>query len=176
MNKTVLELDLAGYNDIARLLEDILDVDAVEKFEDQVQAFVDEGLAAVGLRREDVVLGTAGDNAILLFDDAAQMHRFAETVQEATRRHNRDKSETLAKRWFRMGAATGVVRHKPEERRIVGTTISRAVRLEAAGRKGQLLIDTATWEALPEALREGYEPEEEVLGKRECDSPIVADS
>jgi class 3 adenylate cyclase len=164
--KTVLEVDLVSYSDIARALEESLDVEAVRLFEDQIQKFVDSGLAAVGVRRKDVVLGTAGDNAILIFDNAATMHRFADSVQRETVVHNSRKSFDLARRWFRMGAATGVVRFLPE-RRIVGTTIARAVRLEAAASKGQLVVDVETFEALPDQLKNFYGAEETISGKRD---------
>jgi class 3 adenylate cyclase len=133
----------------------------------QIQAFVDHGLNTLGLHRNDIVFGTAGDNAILIFDDAATMHRFAQTVQQGTLAHNQSKSVELAKRWFRMGAATGTVVVRKSERRIIGTTITRAVRLEAAAHKGQLVIDLPTFDALPQELKEHYSVEEVVKGKRQ---------
>jgi len=39
--RAVLELDLAAYADVARVLEENLDVWAVNAFEDQIQSFVD---------------------------------------------------------------------------------------------------------------------------------------
>jgi class 3 adenylate cyclase len=167
MIRTVLELDLAGYTGIATALEEALDVQAVRSFEDQIQAFVDEGLAAVKLERERVVLGTAGDNAVMVFESAEQMHRFAATLQHATRRYNADKTTPLAKRWFRMGAATGTLEMDRDKRRIIGTTVVRAVRLEAAAHKGAMLIDPATFEALPEHIRAEYGPPRTVKGKRD---------
>ncbi len=164
--KTVLELDLAAYSDIASALEENLDVQAVKTFQDQIQSFVDVGLAELGLHRDQLVFATAGDNALLIFDDPAVMHRFAKIVQEATVKHNRKKSVESAKRWFRMGAATGAVLVIVEERRIVGTTVARAVRLEAAAEKGELIIDAETYDALPDDLKQGYGPEEIVAGKR----------
>lgn len=164
--KTVLEMDLVAYSDVARMIEENLDVVAVKRFEDQVQSFVDQGLSAVGLTREETVLGTAGDNAILLFDDAAAMHHFAAAVQKSTLSYNETKTTALAERWFRMGAATGIVLMIPGERRIVGSTIARAVRLESSARKGQIVVDPATFEALPEEIRGLYAIEEVVKGKR----------
>ena len=165
--KTVLEIDLYSYNDIATFIEENLDVAAVKAFEDQIHQFVDCGLKAVGLRRDDVVLGTAGDNAVLIFDDATTMHRFSEAVHLATLIHNRSKTVELAKRWFRMGAATGIVEYDPSKRRIVGITTARAVRLEAASGKGQLVVDLATFDALQEDLKRVYGEEEIIEGKRE---------
>jgi class 3 adenylate cyclase len=167
--KTVLELDLAAYSDIASALEENLDVQAVKTFQDQIQSFVDVGLAELGLQRDQLVFATAGDNALLIFDDPAVMHRFAKIVQEATVKHNRKKSVESAKRWFRMGAATGAVLVIAEERRIVGTTVARAVRLEAAAEKGELIVDAETYDALPDDLKQAYGLEEIVAGKRaEC--------
>jgi len=165
--RTVLEIDLVSYSDIARVLEENLNVEAVKAFEDQIQAFVDHGLNALGLQRDAIVLGTAGDNAILIFDDAATMHQFAQVVQQETLEHNRSKSVELAKRWFRMGAATGTVLVLASERRIVGSTIARAIRLEAAAHRGQLVVDLPTFDALPEDLKRYYGLEEVVEGKRD---------
>src|SRR5438094_3333466 len=165
--KTVLEIDLYSYNDIATFIEENLDVAAVKAFEDQIHRFVDYGLNAVGLRRDDVVLGAAGDNAVLIFDNATTMHRFAEAVHQATLIHNRSKTVELAKRWFRMGAATGIVEFDSSKRRIVGITTARAVRLEAASGKGQLVVDLATFDTFQEDLRRVYGVEEIIEGKRE---------
>lgn len=165
--RTVLELDLVAYSDVARALEENLNIQAVKIFQDQIQSFVDAGLNDLNLKRDDVVLGTAGDNAILIFDDAVLMHNFAKAVQEATEKHNRKRSVESAKRWFRMGAATGTVLVIPSERRIVGTTVARAVRLEAAAEKGQLIIDADTYNALPEDLKKCYGDEEIISGKRD---------
>src|SRR5215469_11774605 len=165
--KTVLEIDLYSYNDIATFIEENLDVAAVKAFEDQIQRFVDYGLKALSLNRDEVVLGTAGDNAVLIFDDANTMHRFAEAVHQATVIHNLSKTVELAKRWFRMGAATGIVEFDRSKRRIVGITTARAVRLEAASGKGQLVVDIPTFDALREDIRRSYDVEEIIEGKRE---------
>ena len=165
--KTVLELDLAAYSDVARVLEENLDIQAVKRFEDQIQSFVDEGLNELGMRREEVVFGTAGDNALLFFDNAQAMHQFAAVVHRTTERHNREKSVDSAKRWFRMGAATGPVLLLMAQRRIVGTTVVRAVRLESGAETGQLVVDRATYEALPIELQKHYGAEEIVEGKRD---------
>ena len=95
--RAVLEIDLVAYSDVALMLEENLSVEAVKVFEDQVQSFVDHGLDTVGLQREDIVLGTAGDNAILIFDDAETMHRFAQAVQSETLVYNGTKSFESAK-------------------------------------------------------------------------------
>ena len=169
--KTVLELDLVGYSSEARRLEQGLGTaEVVLRLNDQIQGFVDEGLRAVGLPREKAVMATTGDGAILLFDAAADAHRFAEALHAAADRHNAGVSEPTAKRWFRTGAATGEVatRARPGGGTdVAGTTIANAVRLEAAGTPGQLLVDAATFDALPHEMKLRYGGPEQVPGKRD---------
>jgi adenylate cyclase len=164
--KTILEMDLVGYSDLARMLEENLDVGAVKALEEQILQFIDYGLTEIGLQRNDIVIDTAGDNAILMFDDAATMHAFAQAIQTQILVHNVSKSFELAKRWFRMGAATGTVLIMPADRKIFGSTISRAVRLEAAAEIGQLVIDLPTFDALPDNLKTTYRSSEIIHGKR----------
>ena len=55
MKKTVIELDLKGYSDIARELEEHLSAEVVMQFNEQIQTFVDAGLQATESRREETV-------------------------------------------------------------------------------------------------------------------------
>jgi len=105
--KTVLELDLLAYSDVARSLDENVVAGAVLRLNAQIQQFVDQGLQSIRAVREQTVLATTGDGAILGFDDARSALMFAKTVQSATRDYNTRKTERSAKRWFRMGAATG---------------------------------------------------------------------
>ena len=82
--KTVVELDLVGYSPLARMIEENVGVEVVSRLNQQIQQFVDVGLAAVRVKREQVVLATAGDNAIVAFDKAGNAHRFATAVHKAT--------------------------------------------------------------------------------------------
>jgi class 3 adenylate cyclase len=169
MNKTVLELDLVGYSSSAAILEENTGSGAVAELNEQIQSLIDQGLSAVGAQRERTVMATTGDGAILLFDKAEHAHRFATTVHEATRVHNSGKTEPSAKRLFRMGAATGDVTIRPRPdggADMAGVTIARAVRLEAAARPGEMLVDALTFDSLPPALRDLYGGEEKIRGKR----------
>ena len=107
MVKTVVELDLAGYSDVARELEDHLSVAVVMSFNDQIQTFVDDGLKQVGVLRQDAVMAQPGDGAILVFDHPETAHKFATAVHNSCRTHNDARSTPSAKRWFRVGIATG---------------------------------------------------------------------
>jgi class 3 adenylate cyclase len=168
MRKTIVELDLKEYSKLARQLEENLSVEVVALLNKQIQGFVDAGLKAVKIPRGRAVLGTAGDNAFVVFDQPEQGHRFARAVYEAARAHNTSKTEASAKRWFRIGASTGeIVFSTKRGKRTVdgGITIANAVRLEAAAKPGEFLVDVATFQALPAKLRREYGPEETVQGK-----------
>lgn len=169
--KTVVELDLVGYSDLSRTLEENVGVEVVSLLNQQIQQFVDAGLTAAGAKRERAVLATAGDNAIVAFNGgAADAHRFATAVHKATEAHNKERSVPSAKRWFRVGIATGELGERPGARggrEIFGTVIANAVRLEAAARPGQIVAERATFQLLPTNLREPYGPEEMVRGKRD---------
>ena len=168
--KTVLELDMVGYSSIARLLEQNMGAEAVAGLNAQIQGLVDVGLKAVGLQRDTTVLATTGDGAILVFDRADEAHRFAAVLHAAAKARSAAVSEASAKRRFRTGAATGEIVLRPRAGGgydMAGVTIANAVRLEAAGRPGELLLDATTYDALPAELRVGYQAEEQVRGKRE---------
>ncbi|MCU0753804.1 MAG: hypothetical protein MUE46_01610 [Xanthomonadales bacterium] len=163
--KTVLELDLVGYSDKARELEEHLGVDLVMRFNDQIKGFISQGLAATGLNEADTIVQSTGDGAIVILDTAEQAHRFAEAVNKATLEYNQRKTLESARRWFRIAAAAGEIQIRGKD--LAGTTIANAVRLESAGEAGHFLIDLPTWNALPAALQALYLPVESIRGKRE---------
>ncbi len=170
MIKTVLELDLVGYSTIGDNLEQGLDVTSVAELNKQIQGLVDVGLTAVSASRAQTVMATTGDGAILVFDAAADAYRFAVAVQEATAAHNAPRSQDLAKRVFRIGAATGDIVMEPKAGGgfdIAGGTIARAVRLESKAAPGGVLIDEATYAALPAELKGAFGKSQIVKGKRD---------
>ena len=169
MKKTIVELDLKGYSDIARELEEHLSAEVVMKFNDQIQSMVDAGLKAVGVQRAQAVMATTGDGAILAFDQPETGHHFGQAVHSECRVHNHEKSVIQARRWFRIGIATGdlVLEETGTSRKMAGSVIARAVRLEAAGSIGEILIDADTYSALPKPLQACYGSRELISGKRE---------
>jgi len=167
--KTVVELDLVGYSTICDDLEQGLDVKSVEQLNQQIQSFIDAGLNEIGAERDKTVMTTTGDGAILVFDSAGDAHDFAEAVHEVTRNHNETRQQCLAKRVFRMGSATGeiVVKSKPGGGfDIAGSTIARAVRLEAKAEPGGLLVDQKTLDTMAASQKALYGPKHSIAGKR----------
>lgn len=162
--RSVVELDLVGYSHVARHLEQQTDATVLFHLNDQVQRFVDDGLREVGLQRKDVVNGTAGDNALLVFERASDAHRFSEAVHRATDKHNSAKTDPAAHRHFRVGISTGQIGVRGKE--ISGTRIIDSVRLEAAEAKGHILIDQATYDELPGKFQHCYRGPESVRDKQ----------
>lgn len=169
MKMTVVELDLKGYSDIVLELEEHLSAKIVLQLNDQILGFVEAGLQTIGIDRGHAVMATTGDGAILAFERAEDAHRFAVAVHEACRVHNSERTVSLATRWFRIGIATGdlAIEGTGRDRRMGGSVIARAVRLEAAAGIGQILADRQTCDELPNDLLARYGPEEKVPGKRE---------
>jgi class 3 adenylate cyclase len=170
MIKTVVELDLVGYSTIADDLDQALGVETSPKLNAQIQKFVDQGLKAVGAERSRTVMQTTGDGAILVFDNPASVHRFAEAVHVATREHNKSKNKAIGKRVFRIGIATGELVMEPQPGggyEIAGLTIARAVRMEAKAKPGEVMVDTDTFEGLPPEEQKRYSSREIIRGKRE---------
>src|SRR5439155_7744686 len=80
--------------------------------------------------------------------------------------YNLDKSEQLAQRHFRIGAATDIPQ-SDGTKTYANTCITNAVRLQEAARPGEFLIDEETFMSLPPNLRYEYGEEETVQGKHE---------
>lgn len=168
--KTIVELDLVGYSSISSVLEEGIDEKNVAQLNEQIQSFIDRALVAVGAEREKTVMQTTGDGAILVFERPSDAHRFAVAVHKATRQHNQEKTQPIAKRVFRIGAATGPIDMKPKGGsgyEIAGMAIARAVRLEAQSTPGGLLVDTTTFDGLTTKQKRAYADRESVSGKRD---------
>ena len=168
MKKTIVELDLKGYSDVARELEEHFSADLVMRFNDQIQMFVTDALKVAKIEPEDALMATTGDGAILMFDTPSTAHVFAEAVHKATRHHNHEKTIASAKRWFRIGIAKGelAIENIGGVKKMAGSVIARAVRLEAASNIGEILADIETYAGLSSEQQACYGSEEQIAGKR----------
>lgn len=165
--KFVLQIDLVGYSDTARLLEQLLGAVGVQLFQQRFQVLVNQSLQAIGLTRQQVFLQSAGDNAILAFDRAQDAHRFAQVAHQINRANHQDKSFRLTHQQFRIGVASGkIVISDNDLESACGIVMTNAVRLESAAAPGEIIIDAKTYAALPGTLRCLYGAEEKIHGKR----------
>jgi class 3 adenylate cyclase len=169
IRKSVAVVDLAGYSSMARLLEEGTSASSVAELNRKIQSLVDVALEKASGKREQNVMHTTGDGAILLFDSAEQAHRFGVHLHEAAQEHNQGKSVAAMQLWFRVGVATGELSVHEMDGRLeyAGTTIANAVRLEAACGAGEILVDEQTWSALDGERKLTYGTQEQVAGKRE---------
>src|SRR5260221_7045943 len=145
MRKTVVVLDLVGYSSEARRLQQGLNsASAVQQLNEQIQGFVDSALANVGRPRKGTVISTTGDGAILGFDSIVDAHQFTDALYRVTAKHNHHITVETAKRWFRVGAATGDLaikqRSDGDGEEWAGTSIADAVRLEEGATPGHLIV------------------------------------
>lgn len=170
LRKTVAVVDMAGYSDIARLLEQNISAASVSELNRQIQAFITRSLERLSASQPYVTVARTGDGIILLFDSADAAHTFAANVHRFAKEHNERRTESTAQRWFRVGVATGDVSttaNAESSREHAGITIADAVRLEAAAEAGEILMDAASYADLSQDFRRLYGPEEIVRGKRE---------
>ncbi|MBN9118371.1 MAG: NACHT domain-containing protein [Planctomycetes bacterium] len=168
VTRTVVQVDLVGYSTIAGLLDQGLGVETSARLDQQIQEFVDAGLAAVGVARRDAVKRPTGDGAQLVFDTPSQAHDFAVALHNAARSHNAGKPAGIGKRVFRVGVATGELVLDPQGgiAESSGMVIVRAARLEASAGPGGVLCDPATLAGLAPEVQARYGRRETVLGKR----------
>jgi class 3 adenylate cyclase len=168
--KTVVELDLVGYNSISTHIEQGLDVVSVAALNEQIRSFIHVGLQRANVASEGALVMTTGDGAILTFDSANEAFEFAQGVHEKTQEHNSSRTLPIGKRVFRIGMATGeiVIRNKAEGGfDIAGSTIARAVRLEAKAPPGGVLVDIPTFNSLRADLKTRFGSKQNVQGKRD---------
>ncbi len=173
-NKTVVEVDLAHYNEVAISLEEQLDdVATVRQLNKQIEGMVNDALLAVGLTPDRIPRKNTGDGAILILEEAGAAVAFAVALHTRAEERNKGKTAVLAKRHFRVGIATGKVLAETYPAsggratyEMAGTVIGKAVRLETASRTGEVLICPDTCKALPEPVRQEFGPREQVPGKR----------
>jgi class 3 adenylate cyclase len=168
--KTILSVDLVGYNIVAESAEEGLGVDVVKILNLQIQQFINSALEALKLSRQDHFVSDTGDGGILLFDTSDDALLFATHVIKQTEEYNRERHKGSSKRIFRIGAATGeivIARSATGGFEIAGTTISRAVRLEAKAPPGGLLVDKLTFDTLKSENRKEFGSSRAVAGKRD---------
>lgn len=163
-------MDLVGYNIIAESAEEGLGVDVVKKLNEQIQQFINSGLEALKLPRHDHFVTDTGDGGILMFDSSDNAFLFATHIIKQTEEHNRTRRRGISKRIFRIGAASGEIvieRKVTGGFDIAGTTIARAVRLEAKTRPGGLLVDKPTFDTLKPDNQKEFGSLQTVPGKRD---------
>ncbi|MEK6638414.1 MAG: hypothetical protein AABY88_10060 [Pseudomonadota bacterium] len=167
MKSTAVLVDLVGYSDMSRLLEDSLGVQATLSLNQQVQRLIGDALSEAGGTAADNVVMTTGDGALLTFLAPDQALDFAASLHRCAARHNAGVTEPRAHRVFRVGISTGEIAVDPNTGSPAGMAISRAARLEAKADPGGVLIDSESWNAVGGESKAAYHGPEDILGKRD---------
>ena len=167
MKSTAVLVDLVGYSDMSRLLEDSLGVQATLSLNQQVQRLIGDALAEAGGSAADNVVMTTGDGALLTFPHPDTALHFTERLHRCAARHNAGVTEPRARRVFRVGISTGEIAVDPDTGSPAGMAISRAARLEAKADPGGVLIDSESWNAADAELKAIYQGPEDISGKRD---------
>lgn len=167
MKSTAVLVDLVGYSDMSRLLEDSLGVQATLSLNQQVQRLIGDALSESGGTAADNVVMTTGDGALLTFTGPDQALDFATALHKCAARHNAGVTEPRARRIFRVGISTGEIAVDPNTGSPAGMAISRAARLEAKADPGGTLIDSESWHAASGDAKATYHGPEDISGKRD---------
>jgi TolB-like protein/class 3 adenylate cyclase/Tfp pilus assembly protein PilF len=167
MKSTAVLVDLVGYSDMSRLLEDSLGVQATLSLNQQVQRLIGDALSESGGTAADNVVMTTGDGALLTFVAPDQALDFAVALHKCAARHNAGVTEPRARRIFRVGISTGEIAVDPNTGSPAGMAISRAARLEAKADPGGVLIDSESWNAASGEPKAAYDGPEDISGKRD---------
>lgn len=167
MKSTAVLVDLVGYSDMSRLLEDSLGVQATLSLNQQVQRLIGDALAQAGGDVADNIVMTTGDGALLTFANPDQALDFAQHLHQCAARHNAGVTEPRAHRVFRVGISTGEIAVDPDTGAPAGMAISRAARLEAKADPGGALIDSESWNAASAERKVVYHGPEDISGKRD---------
>ena len=161
---------MVAFSTVARMLEENASAAAVYELSRQIQGFFNRALAQLPDTSAYSVVSKPGDGIILLFDTPDDAHCFGWNVHQIAAEHNCERNVDNAKRWFRIGIATGDVvitdtQDSPAE--YAGIAIANAVRLESSAKAGEIIVDVATFAALSSEYQSTYGPEEVVSGKRD---------
>ena len=169
MTGSVAVVDMVGYSDVANVLEQNISAGSVAELNRQIQGLVNDALADLPETADYCFVARTGDGAILFFNEIDDAHFFARSLHLRSKQHNEFRTEASAKRWFRIGIATGPVSRSSCHGRndeYAGITIANAVRLEASAKVGEIVMDAKAFAELSSELRPLYGEEERVRGKR----------
>lgn len=170
MRCTVADVDMVGYSDVARMLEENTSAGSVGELNRQIQGFITSALKQITFSGETRILAFTGDGGLLLFESAEDAHSFGCSLQQAAKQYSEQRNVPSAKRRFRIGLATGEVNLSSGGKQgdqYAGIAIANAVRLQTAAAPSEILIDTSTFAELTRSSQQLYSAAEQVRGKRE---------
>lgn len=171
--KTVVHFDMVGYSRVLKTLQGNLGIQEAQHLNDQIADFALRALEQIGIPLRLVAEKGGGDGAIYYFDGATEAFDFCVHFFDVVRAHNANISDkTLApvfRRYFRIGAATGLLNWKPVRGSLAGSgmDIVEAVRLQSAALPGSLLVSRQTFDELNDDQKRRFDSKAiSITGKR----------
>ena len=185
--------DLVSYGQQAKLVHSVIGPSGLEDLNNQIREIIDQCLKIVGEdsllfwalvkvidedsshtiatpnQDKDYAVSRRGDDAVIVFSDAAFAHKFASVLHRHTEELNEERKRQEQVLWyFRIACGRGGF-IQPEDGSYSQDPASWAkavaARLCPKAQPGEFLIDPATFEKLPDDLKKCYGGEEEVGGK-----------
>jgi len=167
MRRSIVLIDLVGFSDIVRSFEEALGTAATALVSKKLNEIIDYAIKSVNRSRSEVMLNDTGDGAALVFSSAVEAYQCAEHVHRRALELNASMTGTIVQWCFRVGVATGDIQGEKESPKATGMTISRSKRLESSASPGEMVIDRATYDNLPQPLQAVFGEEEQIAGKRD---------
>lgn len=167
-NRTVVSIEVSGYDRIVRNLKKKDGASAVSAFTERIRRCMEDALDDIAQPSRGIFLEATDRGALLAFEEALQTHLFARSVQQHAPALNEGSGGGGAQRKFRAGAATGPVSAVPSGSgvKFTGVAIGRAERLRSVAKACEIAMDLDTYDLLPHGCRETYGCEEVVGGNR----------
>jgi hypothetical protein len=157
----IVSIDMVGYSLIAAQLNSTVGEDAIQLLENQMKECFERAFSLAECDNSDLIgrIIDKGDGEIRAFRSVESSVKFAEQVHLCGH-------DTREKWYFRIGIATGEIACSAQGR-LSGYPITTASRLEASAFPGEVLIDSATYHAIPKMLQVGFGLEETVTSKHD---------
>ena len=165
-------IDLQGYSEKITLTSEIIGEGAAALLQSKIQDYwlsVEPGFLSSSDRGWAYRMRQPGDGALYLFERAGEAESFAVAVCKNAQDRNQNVSNKKWHHLFRAGIATGNIEWTSSGGEWIwcGPTANRPSRLEPAAIPGEIVIDSATFEVLPEHVRSNYSGPEMIKAKGE---------
>jgi|GEM_PF-4034473 len=169
--KTIVAVDMSQFGRITHMIQDLMSIGEVLKFNQDIQRIFQKLAEAVCKENKPIILNT-GDGALLIFDKPQEAVQFGENLQTIAEKDNRGK-EPQHQKHFRIGISRGEVIIQEERNAdgtlvghsVAGSPIVKAVRLETECKLGGVMIDDYTWARLSDEDQAAYSETRQVEGK-----------
>ena len=158
---TVVSVDMEGYGEFSRVLQDKGSIDAAAKLLRELQSWLDQAVDKASKNSDRVFRVGTGDGGLLLFRSPEEGVTFAMEFQRVVQGHNAKLPVADDHRHFRIGIVTGevavaILRGESGNVKgviVAGSSVVKSVRLQAKAHPGGMLVCRTSWGALPVQLK-----------------------